>query len=124
MPLVLEQSDDVSRYLNSIYIDLLGLMDNYAWTLTHQFGNKKTLSTDRMQIGLFKPALAKDPALSSLMSEVRAFAQWEKEVKERRNPAAHRMPLYVPSAALSLGRVPIKGFRFSQDDDSMSLEGD
>ena len=23
-----------------------------------------------------------------------------------------------------LGRVPIKGFRFSQDDDSMSLEGD
>ena len=101
VPLVLEQSDDVSRYLNSIYIDLLGLMDNYAWTLAYQFASEKTLSTDRMQIGLFKPALAKDPALSSLMSPIRAFAQWEKEVKERRNPAAHRMPLYVPSAALS-----------------------
>lgn len=101
VPLVLEQSDEVSRYLNSIYIDLLGLMDNYAWTLTHQFGSQETLSADGMQIGLFKRTLAKDPALSSVISEIRAFEEWEKEVKKRRNPAAHRMPLYVPSAALN-----------------------
>jgi len=30
----------------------------------------------------------------------------------------------VAKATRDLGRVPIKGFRFSQDDDSMSLEGD
>lgn len=34
-PLTQSQSDDVARYLNSIYIDILGLMDNYAWTLAH-----------------------------------------------------------------------------------------
>ncbi|NRP90469.1 hypothetical protein GFPCMMHI_06396 [Ensifer adhaerens] len=101
VPLVFEQSDDVSRYLNSIYIDLLGLMDNYAWTLTHQFGSQKTLAANKMEIGLFKPTLAKDPALSSIIREILSFAGWEKEVKERRNPAAHRMPLYVSSAAFN-----------------------
>jgi hypothetical protein len=101
VPLRLDQSDDVSRYLNSIYIDLLGLMDNYAWTITHQFGSAASLAAGRMQIGLFKATLAKDPALSGVIKEIRVFSAWEKEVKERRNPAAHRMPLYVPSASFT-----------------------
>lgn len=101
VPLAQDQSDDVARYLNSIYIDLLGLMDNYAWTLTHQFGNTASLSADKMHIGLFKSTLAKDPVLSPVIVEIRSFSAWEREVKDRRNPAAHRMPLYVPSAAFS-----------------------
>ncbi len=101
VPLTLPQSDDVARYLNSIYIDLLGLMDNYAWTLAHQLGNAETLAADKMHIGLFKKVLARDPGIAPVIEEVVSFSDWEKEVKERRNPAAHRMPLYVPSAALT-----------------------
>lgn len=101
VPLAQDQSDDVARYLNSIYIDLLGLMDNYAWTLTHQFGSPASVAADKMKIGLFKPTLAKDPNLASVIAKVRTFSTWESEVKARRNPAAHRMPLYVPSAALT-----------------------
>lgn len=101
VPLTLSQSDDVARYLNSIYIDLLGLMDNYAWTLAHQAGSADTLAADKMQIGLFKKVLARDATISVVIKEIQTFAAWEKEVKERRNPAAHRMPLYVPSAALT-----------------------
>ncbi|MGA1834257.1 hypothetical protein [Rhizobium wenxiniae] len=101
VPLTQSQSDDVARYLNSIYIDLLGLMDNYAWTLAHQLGSAETLAADKMHIGLFKRVLARDPVISAVTKEVATFTDWEKEVKERRNPAAHRMPLYVPSSALT-----------------------
>ncbi|WP_284775417.1 hypothetical protein [Agrobacterium sp. lyk4-40-TYG-31] len=101
VPLTLPQSDDVARYLNSIYIDILGLMDNYAWTLAHQLGNSDTLMAAKMQIGLFKRILARDPAIGAVIKEIRSFRDWEKEMKERRNPAAHRMPLYVPSAAFT-----------------------
>lgn len=101
IPLSQSQSDDACRYLNSIYIDLLGLMDNYAWTLAHQFGTSSTLTADKMQIGLFKNVLRKDAALSSVLDQLRSFSDWEREVKERRNPAAHRMPLYVPSPLLT-----------------------
>ncbi|MGH0328231.1 hypothetical protein [Sinorhizobium meliloti] len=100
-PLTLSQSDDVCRYLNSIYIDLLGLLDNYAWTLAFQFGSPATRAADRMQIGLFKSVLLKDPVLKKLMEQLHQFSTWAKEVKERRNPAAHRMPLFVPSAGLT-----------------------
>lgn len=91
----------MARYLNSIYIDLLGLMDNYAWTLTHQFGSKASLAANRMQIGLFKATLARDPVLCSVIEEIRTFSPWEKQVKERRNPAAHSMPPYVPPASFT-----------------------
>jgi hypothetical protein len=101
VPLTLPQSDDVARYLNSIYIDLLGLMDNYAWKRAHQAGSADTLAADKMQIGLFKRVLARDPTIGAVIKEIETFASWEREVKERRNPAAHRMPLYVPSAALT-----------------------
>jgi hypothetical protein len=76
-------------------------MENYAWTLTHQFGSAGTLSADRMHIGLFKRVLARDPVIAPVINQIESFADWEKEVKERRNPAAHRMPLCVPSAALT-----------------------
>ncbi|MDC9813456.1 MULTISPECIES: hypothetical protein [Rhizobium] len=101
VPLTQSQSDDVARYLNSIYIDVLGLMDNYAWVLTYQLGNAASQAADKMKIGLFKSTLAKDRSLSPLITKLQTFANWEKEVKERRNPAAHRMPLYVPPTALT-----------------------
>ncbi len=36
-----------------------------------------------------------------VINKIKPFAHWEKEVKERPNSAAHCMPLYVPSAALT-----------------------
>lgn len=98
-PLTLEQSDEVCRDLNAIYIDILGLLDNYAWTMVHHAGSEATRASKPMAIGLFKPALTLDPALAATAKALRPFASWEEDVKTRRNPAAHRMPLYVPSAS-------------------------
>lgn len=101
VPLSQEQSDRVCRDLNAIHIDLLGLLDNYAWVAVHQLASAATQSASPLSIGLFKSAFAADPALKPAADAVRPFAAWEKDVKTRRNPAAHRMPLYVPPAALT-----------------------
>ena len=101
VPLSQEQSDRVCRDLNAIYIDLLGLLDNYAWVAVHQLGSEATKTAKPLSIGLFKQAFAADPALKPIADALQPFSGWEKDVKTRRNPAAHRMPLYVPPAALT-----------------------
>lgn len=101
IPLSQEQSDRVCRDLNAIYIDILGLLDNYAWVAIYQAGTLKTQTARPLDIGLFKPRFAADAGLSETAGVLRAFADWEREVKTRRNPAAHRIPLYVPHAALT-----------------------
>jgi hypothetical protein len=101
VPLSQEQSDRVCRDLNAIYIDLLGLLDNYAWVVVHQHGSAATKAKNALSIGLFKQAFAVDPSLKAVADALQPFRDWETDVKTRRNPAAHRMPLYVPPAALT-----------------------
>lgn len=101
VPLSQQESDQACRDLNAIYINILGLLDNYAWTAVHQLASPRTQAENPLAIGLFKPAFVADAALQALADIVRPFGDWEKEVKTRRNPAAHRMPLYVPPAALT-----------------------
>jgi hypothetical protein len=99
VPLTIEQTDEVCRDLNSIYINILGVLDNYAWVMTHQFGNEKTKQAKPISIGLFKPTLAADCNLKPAINALSSFSGWERDIKDRRDPAAHRMPLYVPPAA-------------------------
>lgn len=101
LPLSQDQSDRACRDLNAIYIDLLGLLDNYAWVVVYQAGSLATRAAHPMSIGLFKPAFNADAAFQPILAALKGFGDWEKDVKTRRNPAAHRMPLYVPSAALT-----------------------
>lgn len=99
VPLTQEQSDDVCRDLNAVYINILGLLDNYAWVMVHNAGSATTRTARAMSIGLFKPIIAADPVLKSVAQALSPYTAWEAEVKTRRNPAAHRMPLYVPPAS-------------------------
>jgi hypothetical protein len=60
VPLTVEQTDEVCRDLNSIYINILGVLDNYAWVMVHQFGNEETKKARPTSVGLFKSTLAGD----------------------------------------------------------------
>ncbi|CDX20093.1 conserved hypothetical protein [Mesorhizobium sp. ORS 3324] len=100
-PLSQEHSDRVCRDLNAIYIDILGMLDNYAWTMVFQAGSAQTRAARPLAINLFKPPFASDRALQPAADILQGFKAWEEDVKTRRNPAAHRMPLYVPPAALT-----------------------
>jgi hypothetical protein len=99
VPLTMDQSDAVCRDLNSIYINIIGALDNYAWVMVHQFGNERTKRASPTSIGLFKSALAEDSNLKPTIDALSSFSGWERDIKNLRDPAAHRMPLYVPPAA-------------------------
>ena len=81
VPLSPDQSDRVCRDLNAIYIDLLGLLDNYAWVAVHQLGSAATKAANPLSIGLFKRAFAVDPALKPAADALRPFSDWERDVK-------------------------------------------
>jgi hypothetical protein len=100
-PLSSEQANDVCRDLNAIYINVLGMLDNYAWAMVQQAGAPATRAANQGAIGIFMPRFIEDQALASVAARFQPFKDWFDEVKERRNPAAHRMPLYVPPAGLT-----------------------
>lgn len=69
------------------------LTDNYAWIAVYWAGSTATRAAHPMTIGLFKPAFNADGAFQSIFGALKGFNDWEKDVKTRRNPAAHWMPL-------------------------------
>lgn len=99
-PMPQEEVDEAARDLNVIYINIRGLMDNLAWAIVHQFGSAKTRALKPASVGLFRRTIANDEALSPLATALDPFKQWDSEMAERRDPAAHRIPLSVPPTVL------------------------
>lgn len=100
-PLPQDEVATVSRDLNVIYINIPGVLDNYALCLLHQVATDKTKKLPAVKVGLFSSEFMDDPNLDSLRPLLDEFSKWHKELKTRRDPAVHRIPLYVPPAALS-----------------------
>ena len=51
-------------------------------------------------MGLFAKAFLKDPCFAPLAPRLNPFQVWFTELRSRRDPAAHQIPLYVPPTAL------------------------
>lgn len=100
-PLSLDDVGSVSRDLNVIYINILGVLDNYAWCLLHEIGTPETKGLSPASVGLFSPKLLADANLGKLKPIVQQFQKWHAELRNRRDPVAHRIPLSVPPAVLS-----------------------
>lgn len=100
-PLSHDEVATVSRGLNVIYINIPGVLDNYAWCLLHQVATDKTKKLPAVKVGLFSSEFMDDPNLDLLRPLLDEFSKWHKELKTRRDPAVHRIPLYVPPAALN-----------------------
>lgn len=100
-PLPQDEVATVSRDLNVIYINIPGVLDNYALCLLHQVATEKTKKLPAVKVGLFSSEFMDDPNLDSLRPLLDEFSKWHKELKTRRNPAVHRIPLYVPPAVLN-----------------------
>ena len=67
--------------------------------MVHQFGSERTKRAKPISIGLFKSVLVADSNLRTATDALSPFSDWEQDVKTKRDPAAHRMPLYVPPGA-------------------------
>jgi hypothetical protein len=100
-PLPHDDVFEAARALNDIYIHTRGTMDNYAWALLHLFGDEKLKNLHQSDIGLHRKKFRENPSVSEFGEIAAAFGDWESEIKERRDPVAHRIPLSVPPALLN-----------------------
>jgi hypothetical protein len=98
-PLTSDESGDLTQDLNVIYINICGVLDNLCWALLHEHAPDK-VRLPPWKVGLFLPCM-KDPRFASLTKLIQARDAWDREVKCRRNPAAHRIPLTVPPSVLT-----------------------
>lgn len=98
---------ELNADLNSYYVQLRGALDNLAWALHYHFAvlgdQDEDSSAIRYECDLFGKKFRKSlkrhaPALSQGLCEK---LDWSKEVRELRDPVAHRIPLYVPPGVIT-----------------------
>jgi hypothetical protein len=95
-----DEVSEASQCLNVIYIDIRGLLDNLAWALLKGFADDKAQSLGPTDIHLFSGKFLKLIPLIGLLDLSDEFREWHRDMKERRDPAAHRIPLSVVPALL------------------------
>lgn len=100
-PLPHDQVAEAARALNDIYIHMRGMLDNFAWTIAQLFGDDDLKSLHQNDIGFFARKFRRNGSISDFIDITEPFSDWEREIKERRDPIAHRIPLSVPPSILT-----------------------
>ena len=105
-PLSEDEQTVMSREINVIYMHLRGTLDNFAWSIA--FEKYPEMKLEPRTVELFNTQIK--PMLNSLgiYDEIYVFEDWNKEVAERRDPVAHRIPLYVPGTVLTATEVEFR----------------
>jgi hypothetical protein len=99
-PINYDTAHAAGRDLNVIYINLRGALDNLARSLIAEFGNQRSKELSPQMVHLFSGEFRKDPGLQEFPDLLKPFVTWNSELKKRRDPAAHRIPLSVPPTVL------------------------
>lgn len=99
-PLPHDDVFEAARALNDIYIHSLGILDNYAWALIYLFGDDSLRKLNRNDVGLFARKFVSSGVLSDFHKITSEYVRWNRELRELRDPVAHRIPLSVPPALL------------------------
>ena len=93
---------ELNSTINSTYLNFAGAIDNAAWALAYDLELEHALSEDnydhRRFIALFGDRFlgsVRERKLS-LAAELEKFRTWGKELKQHRDPAAHRIPMFIP----------------------------
>jgi hypothetical protein len=95
----------INIFINSFYINLLGATDNLAWILQHELNlidGASEKNRGKFDIGLFQKKFIKylkviDEPIGCI---IQGFEKWHTEIKDFRDPAAHRIPLYCPPGVM------------------------
>lgn len=93
-------------YLNSFYLNLRGAVDNLTWALAYELSLRDDLDEDNKGSQYFcylfgeKFLTALEDTSETLTDFLRPFREWFDELKELRDPAAHRIPLTFPGSVL------------------------
>jgi hypothetical protein len=99
--------EELNVHINSYYINLRGCLDNIAWAMQYEFsllpGVTEAKGGNRQRINLFGKEflLALEKRDTALVDKIRTFSQWELELRELRDPVAHRVPLSLVGGILA-----------------------
>ncbi|KPA52002.1 hypothetical protein VT25_18180 [Photobacterium leiognathi subsp. mandapamensis] len=93
------ETTKINLLLNAYYLNLIGAIDNLAWALHYGFNvidGARENNKKRTQIGLFSKTFQESLKLlkPDVVSQLNQYKDWFFELKEFRDPAAHRIPLY------------------------------
>lgn len=105
-PLEAHESTLAALHANAFYVGIRGALDNLAWAAQFKFslfGGVTEGGKGRGKIDLFKDCFveAVEKRLDVLGRKLRAKQNWSQDFKEFRDPAAHRIPIYVPPGVVS-----------------------
>lgn len=89
-----------SVHLNSIYLHIQGVLDNFAWLFIHQLDVKLAGTIKRTDVFLYSKKILELLPESPEKDKIKDFSSWYKEVCMKRHPVAHRLPLHIPSQIL------------------------
>jgi hypothetical protein len=96
---------ELALHLNAFYLNLCGALDNLAWALQYEHNlvpGADEAGAKRQQVNLFsRPFLEAlgNPA-PSLVPKIREHVAWNTDLRDLRDPAVHRIPIYaVPAVA-------------------------
>jgi hypothetical protein len=102
-PLTSDESHELVESLNVIYLNIRGLLDNLAWALLYEYAPELAikLEAEPHRVGLFQNCIVHDGRFGSLAREIQVHKEWNADMKDRRDPSAHRIPLYIPPQVLT-----------------------
>lgn len=101
-PLRHDEQQEFSRNLNTFYINLRGTMDNLAFCLLHERQPELLDELRDVDIGLFSPKYRSSLRdFAEIKAKIAKHDEWNREIKSRRDPAAHRIPLYLPPSQVT-----------------------
>ncbi len=101
-PLSHDEQLILSREINIIYMHLRGVLDNFAWCLLYERQPELVDTIHRNDVGLFSQKFRRQcAAFVEIEEKIKEHDAWHDEVQERRNPVAHRIPLYVPPSVIT-----------------------
>lgn len=110
-PLGTYETSDINVHVNAFYLNLRGAFDNLVWATTYELelivdideGQSKHRNFVNIAGKQFLTALA--ITHSESVSEIKKYHKWIQEIKDLRDPAAHRIPLFVPHGILHDGNI-------------------
>lgn len=105
-PISVYTATDLAIHLNAFYLNLCGALDNLAWVLQYEhqvIPGVDELGPMRLKIGLFGKAFLEGLAKPApdLTSTLRKHEAWNAGLKDLRDPAAHRIPIYAVPGVLN-----------------------
>ena len=97
---------ELGTHVNAYYLNLRGALDNMAWALIYELSLKSPVNEDSGKIRQYCDLFGKEflgdlkKARADLADLLGDKLDWSRNLKQFRDPAAHRIPLYIPPGVL------------------------